>query len=426
MPNTKCHTAEEELGPEDVKLLEDDELEDATGGAKSGASGGVGSLPPPPLPMRNAPRRDQSAAKPPPPLPPSRRARPQGGANRGAVPSAAERIDVDELVRDLSSRPPPVPATQWELPPLAFGVDPGRTPDRSRNEAGAEYEPSRRISAMVLLGVGAVAYCLGVLTSEVVRRVSAIDSAPDLSGSSGPEETRSPEQERAREVTGPSANVDENANGEPSSPEASSEETHAGDSPAVEAGPASPESSAAGPHPSRTASRRARETSRPRARESHRAGASQAGASRAGASRAGASRAASGAASAGEASEETSAATATPESDPVPERDRVEAALAPVGGSSEEASALPITPARNDVEAALASLRPAVSECADEESVGRVARVRLTFGGDGRVRHAVAEGIGGPTASCVARVVRSARLPAFAQEQFVVQYPYAL
>jgi hypothetical protein len=88
---------------------------------------------------------------------------------------------------------------------------------------------------------------------------------------------------------------------------------------------------------------------------------------------------------------------------------------------------LPDTPSRADVLAAMQAVRSAVSSCA-AGSRG-VATVRVTFAGNsGRVTSAVVEGAyaGTVQGSCIARAVRGAQLPPFAQATFSVTFPFAL
>lgn len=83
-------------------------------------------------------------------------------------------------------------------------------------------------------------------------------------------------------------------------------------------------------------------------------------------------------------------------------------------------------PSRGEVRAAMAAVAPRVEACATDADAGRVARVEVTFGSHGRALHAVASGVSGPTASCIAAAARRARLSPFTRESFAVQYPFSL
>ena len=84
---------------------------------------------------------------------------------------------------------------------------------------------------------------------------------------------------------------------------------------------------------------------------------------------------------------------------------------------------LPSTPTRRQVSTTLRALEGEVRQCGD----GAVT-VRLTVAGDsGRVNRASVQGAEDATvARCVSDVVESARFPRFAQDQFVVVFPYRL
>lgn len=85
------------------------------------------------------------------------------------------------------------------------------------------------------------------------------------------------------------------------------------------------------------------------------------------------------------------------------------------------------TPSRADVVSAMGSVRVAVAACAQGRS--GLAQVRVTFSGpSGRVMMAVVEGqfAGTPQGSCIARAVRAASVPRFAQPTFGVSFPFQL
>lgn len=85
------------------------------------------------------------------------------------------------------------------------------------------------------------------------------------------------------------------------------------------------------------------------------------------------------------------------------------------------------TPSRADVVSAMGSVRAAVAACA--QGRGGLAQVRVTFSGpSGRVMMAVVEGqfAGTPQGSCIARAVRAASVPRFAQPTFGVSFPFQL
>ena len=103
----------------------------------------------------------------------------------------------------------------------------------------------------------------------------------------------------------------------------------------------------------------------------------------------------------------------------------VTAPIAPAAGTP--AADLPATPTRDDVLAALRPIEGQVRTCAQGHY--GVVPVRVTVASSGRVTTAVVTGgsvLGTPAGSCIARTVRSARFPAFSQDRFVVDYPFAL
>jgi hypothetical protein len=87
----------------------------------------------------------------------------------------------------------------------------------------------------------------------------------------------------------------------------------------------------------------------------------------------------------------------------------------------------PPAPSRSDVVAAMGSVSSAVRACGSG-SAG-VAPVRVVFGGEsGRVTSAevLSSNLPPEVRSCVARAVREARVPPFAQSTFRVDYPFRL
>jgi len=85
--------------------------------------------------------------------------------------------------------------------------------------------------------------------------------------------------------------------------------------------------------------------------------------------------------------------------------------------------ALPATPSRDDVMSAMRAV--SVAECGPEHGI---ANVRITVASTGRVSGAVVSGplAGTAAGSCVARAVRSATFPRFAQSSFVLSYPFRI
>ena len=90
-------------------------------------------------------------------------------------------------------------------------------------------------------------------------------------------------------------------------------------------------------------------------------------------------------------------------------------------------SAVPDSPSREDVQAALRAVAPVVAACGGGARRG-VATVEITVGSSGRVRNAVVTGpfAGTPEGSCIARAARRARFPQFGQPTFRVTYPFRL
>ncbi len=94
--------------------------------------------------------------------------------------------------------------------------------------------------------------------------------------------------------------------------------------------------------------------------------------------------------------------------------------------AAEPSADLPLTPSREQVQAALSAVRSAVQACV--EGRGTV-RVRVSVARSGRVTTALVEDpywARPPTGTCIARAVRTARFPPFVQDRFVVVYPFTL
>jgi hypothetical protein len=89
-------------------------------------------------------------------------------------------------------------------------------------------------------------------------------------------------------------------------------------------------------------------------------------------------------------------------------------------------SDLPDTPDRDTIQAVLAGRTDAVRECAAGQH--GLADVDVVIASTGRITTATVNGpfAGTPVGSCIARAVRGARFPAFAQPRFEVTYPYHL
>ncbi|MCU0672892.1 MAG: hypothetical protein MUE69_08900 [Myxococcota bacterium] len=85
---------------------------------------------------------------------------------------------------------------------------------------------------------------------------------------------------------------------------------------------------------------------------------------------------------------------------------------------------LPEEPTRDEVQAALSAIRPAVQSCVQP---GAQVRVRITIANSGRVTTAVVEDdywSRQPHGGCIARAVRTASFPRFARDRFVVVFPF--
>ena len=117
---------------------------------------------------------------------------------------------------------------------------------------------------------------------------------------------------------------------------------------------------------------------------------------------------------------------ATPAAATMPAGEEAEPTESFLDPAETAAANLPDTPSRAQVVAALESARTAVRRCAGGQ--GGVAEVHVVVGSSGRVRIAEVEGQFAHSAqgSCIARVVREARFPAFRQGRFEVSYPYQL
>jgi predicted Zn finger-like uncharacterized protein len=89
------------------------------------------------------------------------------------------------------------------------------------------------------------------------------------------------------------------------------------------------------------------------------------------------------------------------------------------------AANLPDLPSRDDVVSAMSGVKNAVSACAQGQT--GVAFVNVSVAGaTGRVTSAEVSGITGPAGSCIAKAVRAADFPKFAQKVFKVKYPFKL
>jgi hypothetical protein len=107
----------------------------------------------------------------------------------------------------------------------------------------------------------------------------------------------------------------------------------------------------------------------------------------------------------------------------------VEEAAAPLA-PAEEAAAVPVDlpayPTREQVTAGFEAVRAALAQCA----AGRTgtAEIKATINSNGRIGHAVVAGDFRGTAegSCIAKAVRDAQFPAFAEPRLKVSYPFAL
>lgn len=89
-------------------------------------------------------------------------------------------------------------------------------------------------------------------------------------------------------------------------------------------------------------------------------------------------------------------------------------------------STAPRVPTRREVSLAMRALEDDVAMCGGES--GSMVTTRVTFGSSGRVAHAEVVDASVPPAvrSCIARALRGAELPEFAQGTFTVAYPFRL
>jgi hypothetical protein len=108
----------------------------------------------------------------------------------------------------------------------------------------------------------------------------------------------------------------------------------------------------------------------------------------------------------------------------------VEEAAAPVAPVEEAAAPVAVNlaayPTREQVTAGFETVRAALSQCA----AGRTgtAEIKATINSNGRIGHALVAGDfrGTTEGSCMAKVVRDAQFPAFAEPRLKVSYPFAL
>lgn len=120
---------------------------------------------------------------------------------------------------------------------------------------------------------------------------------------------------------------------------------------------------------------------------------------------------------------------------PAPAKPAPVAALAPAAETTiapaEEVAVpvavdLPAFPSRDQVTAGFEAVRSALAQCA----AGRtgVAEIKATINGNGRIGHALVAGdfTGSAEGSCMAKAVRDAQFPAFAEPRLKVSYPFAL
>lgn len=98
----------------------------------------------------------------------------------------------------------------------------------------------------------------------------------------------------------------------------------------------------------------------------------------------------------------------------------------PATTAEEDRGALPATPDRSTIQTILEGRADAVSACA--AGAHGLADVDVVIAGSGRVTTATVNGTfaGTPVGSCIARAVRAATFPPFAQPRFEVTYPYHL
>lgn len=102
------------------------------------------------------------------------------------------------------------------------------------------------------------------------------------------------------------------------------------------------------------------------------------------------------------------------------------AAASQAAESRQVSSALAQLPKRQDVHDAMRSVQDQVRACAGHRT--GTAQITATAVGSGRLNHVLVRGdfSGTPEGSCIARVVRTARLPPFSQRQFEFSYPFSM
>lgn len=329
----------------DLETIEKEEVTEESGPRRLPAPRGAWSDAPPPIPKHALP----------PPAPRARDAADEDPSAPWAAEtieaSRGERLDLDELVRDLSTRPPP-PSEKWELPAGSL--------------AGSAMAPraARTLPIWAWIAGMVATYLLGFGTAGMLELTAPAPTAPSTNDAIGAGETmdRAAAEEVAHEPapaiaageeSTESAELPSTAVDEPASPPAARVEDHA-------------------PHAAR-----ARERT----------------------------------------TELAPVDEPRPDTEDRPEAiDRVEASGA----------ALVDSPERDDVQGAMAAVEPTIEACASSADRGQLARVRFTFASDGRPIHTVVEGVAGSTASCIARAARTVRLPPFARERFVVEFPFQL
>jgi hypothetical protein len=289
-----------------------------------------------------------------------------------AMPSdlpPSTRLDLDDLVRDLTHRPAPAESAGWDIP--AVGA-----PKVVAKTAVSREPVARRFPLGTMVGVAVVAYLLGVSTPSAMQWLSSSpERAEPIAAGQMLEEPVLEEPVLEQPV------VEQPVVEQPSAAVEMPAPIEVAQAPAIapvviEAPAAAVEAPAAPVAPASARRERAPEVAV--------------------------------AAPAEPAAEEAAAPAAE------------EATEAPV------ASDLPETPSREDVQAAIAAVRPSIEACADPANRGQTARVRFTFASSGRTSHALVEGVTGPTASCVARNARSVSVPAFSRDRLVVEFPFQL
>jgi hypothetical protein len=96
-------------------------------------------------------------------------------------------------------------------------------------------------------------------------------------------------------------------------------------------------------------------------------------------------------------------------------------------GATDDA-ALPETPPRDAIAAALTRLKPRVQACYEKERQSGIVNVEVTIARSGRVSAASATGkfAGSATGACVATAVKSASFPRFRAASLKVDYPFMI